>query len=1029
MKTSSTLGFVALLACLLVPAEVLAQRSFTITQVRAPGETTARVVMEEVSELTFDVRNTSNNNSRRMNEIYFVLPNTHALLESPAPPGWMVSYFDAPSRTIAFARAGVTCASADYGLAMNETVRLTIRTIPSPAASDQAGQRFATGTVGRDTCLGQNFTASNLTNAASQWVRSGLFAHVSAQPRVLPVQGDLTARIVLENRTSQGTALQNVSAEGPTSNVGLVSFEIVELQPANFQVNIPARGAGILSARVRTLSGGELVAYVRGTGPANLSSQVAATPMVNVGVLPAAADVDTLDAFAGETVKVRLSVTNASTTATYLNVTPRAPVLRGTAGATLVSGPTPASVSRLSPGTSAHFIWTYQLSGAEFSDYIFDLRADATLDGSAVTTSLVSTSQGRIVAHRVRASPSALLSGNSSQTVVYTVQNRGQVPLAEVRILKPAANFFTASNTVPPVTGWSVTSNTNVGITWEANNNANRIPVGGERSFSVTYSSVGAVTANTAFRQRFHLATSYASGSDTRIDTPMTVVTGTAPEVERLTAVARDGSVTLNWDNPAAHNGVLILRAAGAAPNVAPVPGRTYAAGATLGNATVVYADTFSSATTFEDTSVTNGTTYYYRVFNADDVKWYSAGNRPTSAALVATPQARVAGGPLWCYSVGLDARQQPITELGVGVFSAFNDSVVANLTQVSNPAQDGAERWRPLPLSGLIGSRFPVVPLHGRPGQYILVGDQSGVGYAIDTATGIPLWRWDNNGAPIGTIQSFPVSQLYDYANAAYQAARPNTDLVFFATRLTNPAQNRVVALNAATGALVFNYQPGDLGMVSGGMLVDYANNRLYVGSKTHAGSQASLRILNTLTGAEVGRLSLGDIELSLVRNAVTNQVLVSNSDGVVHGVELATMQPAWNVAVSSRPSPSSPPAFTSFARPQGGGFVVSLTSGRVEFWDYGGSPTTPPARKWGANLANPSGTFSLNRSGVVRIYAGAADGRVHVLDFLTGADLQQLSLGGAQLIGTPTIDTTVSRLHVGSQDGRICAFPVPFP
>ncbi|MCP3099372.1 PQQ-binding-like beta-propeller repeat protein [Myxococcus sp. K15C18031901] len=1028
MKTSSTPRLATLLVCLVLPSVAFAQRSITLTQVRNPGETTARVVMDEVSELTFDVRNTSNNNTQLLNEIYIVLPNTHALLESPTPTGWMVSYFDAPSRTIAFARAGVTCGSGNYGLRMNETVRFTLRTIASQNTADQTAQRFAAGTVGRDTCLGGNFTASNLTNAASQWVRSTLYAQVTALPRVLPIEDDITARIILENRSSSNTTIQNITGEGPTSNVGLVSFEIVELQPANFTVSLPARGAGILSARVTTLSGGELVAYVRGRNSGNtIASQVAATPMVNVGALPAALDVDALDAFAGETVRVRMTITNPSTTNTYLNVTPRAPVLRGTSGATLVSGPTPASAARLSPGTSAHFIWTYQLTGAEFSDYIFDAQADATLNGSAVTTSLVSTSQGHIVSHRVRANPSALVSGTTAQTVVYTVQNRGQVPLGEVRLIKPAANYFTVSNTIPAVAGWSV-NNSTAGITWESNNDANRIPVGGERAFTVTYTAVTAVTANTPFRHRVHLATAYNSGSDDRIETPMTVVSGTAPEVERFTAVAREGSVTLNWDNPSMHNGVVVLRAANAAPNTVPVAGRTYAAGATLGNATVVYADAYSAVSSFEDTSVTNGTTYYYRVFNADDVKWYSAGNRPTSAALVATPRAR-AGGPLWCYSVGLDARQQPITELGVGVFSAFNDSVVANVTQVTNPALDGAERWRPLPLSGLIGSRFPVVPLRGLPGQYILVGDQSGVGYAINTATGVPLWRWDNNGAPIGTIQSFPVSQLYDYANAAYQAARPNTDLVFFATRLSNASQNRVVALNAATGALVFTYRPGDLGMVSGGMLVDYANNRLYVGAKTHAGSQSSLRILNTLTGAEVGRLSLGDIELSLVRNAVTNQVLVSNSDGVVHAIDLATMQPAWNVTVSSRASSSAPPAFTSFSRPQGGGFMASLASGRVEFWDNAGSATTPPVRKWSTVIANPSGTFSLNRGGVVRLYAGGADGKVHVLDFLNGADLQQITLGSAQLVGTPTIDTTVSRLHVGSQDGRICAFPVPFP
>ena len=52
-----------------------------------------------------------------------------------------------------------------------------------------------------------------------------------------------------------------------------------------------------------------------------------------------------------------------------------------------------------------------------------------------------------------------------------------------------------------------------------------------------------------------------------------------------------------------------------------------------------------------------------------------------------------------------------------------------------------------------------------------------------------------------------------------------------------------------------------------------------------------------------------------------------------------------------------------------------------------------------------------------------------VHQLELTNGVDSQQVSIGGAQRIGTPTVDATVSRLHVGTEDGRICAFPVPFP
>ncbi|MGZ3460613.1 MAG: outer membrane protein assembly factor BamB family protein, partial [Archangium sp.] len=548
------------------------------------------------------------------------------------------------------------------------------------------------------------------------------------------------------------------------------------------------------------------------------------------------------------------------------------------------------------------------------------------------------------------------------------------------------------------------------------------------KTFSIDYSAIGTVSTDTAFSHQMELT--QASGNTLRVDAPVTIFVNKAvAEVDSLVAIAGQSRNTLVWTNPADHDGVLVLRAVGAAPNTAPVPGQRYSVGNTLGNATVAYSDELSVASTFDDTGLTNGTAYVYRVHNHDSVYRYSPGNIPQSLGLKSTPTSRGTGQPLWCYSVGFSTLQQPVTELGVGIFTSNTSGrVTANLTNTSTPSLDGNERWRPVQLQGSVQSRFPIVPLSGLPGQYIITGDQAGYPYVIRSDTGEVLWR----GAAIGPIQSFPVTQLYNYANTAYKTAFPGRDLAFFATRLSTGTNNTVVALDAATGAPVWTYAPGDLGMVSGGMLVDYTNNRLYVGARSNGNTLASLRVLDSLTGTELARLSLGDIDLAIVSYTST-VALVTNSDGTVYGIDMVGMKVAWSAAVASRPS-ASVPAFSQYARPVTNGFVVSIlgatdADGRVERWKVTTSTSgTTVSKLWSTPIPSPSGNFSFTSGGVQRLYVGGKDEKLHELDITTGVDGKQVSLPGALAVGTPTVDSTVSRLHVGTQDGRICAFPVPF-
>lgn len=1016
------------LLTLLLPAAALAQNAWTVTPVEGSA------VMGEISSLVFEVRNASTS-TRPLNELSLAVDGAAYDVDGgDAPAGWTVSTIDRKERRITY-RATGSCTPGPLGLAPGASARFTLRLVGLAANADTTdalvgGNNPTKSSMARDMCPGGvTFTGDP---ALARWKRVGLSATLTALPRTLQLGGNVTVQLIVVNRSL--VSQSNITLSGPVV-VGSAAFgrTVAAFSPASLSLAPGATGA--FTGRLQSTGEGTSV-FQASASNGTVSTAPTSSLQVSVSSFPALIETLPASIAPGDTVTVRLVVSNPSTS-TYRDVVPRAPSFVGTAAPTLLSGPTPASASSLGPGSSVSFIWKYRMEGPIGSTFLFEGQADATRSGVPLSTGWVASAQGRIVEHRLALEPASLISGARNKTIRYTLYNGGTVEIRSVKLLPPDPVFFTISGSPfdNDSSGW--VKDTRGGYTWTAPAGAPGLGPGTQKTFSFDYSAIGNVTSDTAFSHQLELTQVSGTLSNTlRVDAPITLFVNRAvPEVDSLVAISGPNRNTLVWTNPSDHDGVLVLRAGGTAPNTAPEPGRRYVAGETLGNATVVYSDELSVASTFEDTGLTNGTAYVYRIHNHDSLYRYSPGNAPQSLGLKSTPTSRGAGQPLWCYSVGFSTLQQPITELGVGIFSSNTSGrVTANLTNTATPVLDGNERWRPVQLQGAVQSRFPIVPLSGLPGQYIVTGDQAGYAQVIRAHTGELLWR---STTSLGTIQSFPVVQLHDTAvtNDAYKAAFPGRDLAFFATRLSTGTDNKVVALDAATGVPVWTYAPGNLGMVSGGMLIDYTSNRLYVGARSNGGSLASLRVLDSLTGEEKARLSLGDIDLGLVRYGSTVPLaLVTNSDGTVYGIDMETLTVSWSASVASRPS-ASVPAFSQFARPVNGGFVVSIlgatdAEGRVERWSVTTSSTGTTVKKlWSTPLPSPSGSFSFTSGGVQRLYVGGKDEKLHELDINTGVDGKQVSLPGALAIGTPTVDSTVSRLHVGTQDGRICAFPVPFP
>ncbi len=498
------------------------------------------------------------------------------------------------------------------------------------------------------------------------------------------------------------------------------------------------------------------------------------------------------------------------------------------------------------------------------------------------------------------------------------------------------------------------------------------------------------------------------------------------PNIANFVSTSGNAQNRLKWTNVSPHSGVVIARRA-IAVTWAPTTGVTYTAGQQVnggGNpTTIAYADdAANAASAFSDTGI-NATRYFYKVFAHANGKTYASGSVPVSTGLFSEPTVGTGSTPIWCYSVGFPSMQQPVTKLGTAVFTANNGgSLTANLTTPGTPATDGSERWRPVQLQAAVQSRPLSLPT--QIGDLLITGDQSGHGYAVNPTTGAVVWT-ANGGAALGNaIQGQPVAQLYAYegsfgaAGAAFQAANPGRDLVFFATRNASTTNNKVYAVSSTNGAVVWTYAPGNLDIISGGMAVDYVNNRLYVAA--HNG----LRILNSLTGAQVGSL-LGGVALDFGVNldfagGTAVAAYTVSATGTAYGISLATMTQTWSFAL---PGPTSTWIF-----PTGNGFIASIKAGGVRRYSVSGATVT---LVWTAAPAVPSPNGATIAYTLNKIYVGSSDGKLRQLNYDTGVVEKTLSLVTVAPtdLGFPTIDSTVNRLHVGTMDGRICAVPIPLP
>jgi hypothetical protein len=162
------------------------------------------------------------------------------------------------------------------------------------------------------------------------------------------------------------------------------------------------------------------------------------------------------------------------------------------------------------------------------------------------------------------------------------------------------------------------------------------------------------------------------------------------------------GNVTVYWSSP---DPALILRKTttfGAGD--APADGTVYTVGDIINGAATVAYNGSVAETSFTATGLTNGTTYYYKVFPKNSTPCYAGG---TGAEVSVTPQA--GPQPAWSYTLA----GGPMLKAGIAGDSTVHTASNASRIVSVNTA-DGTQTWAPVATTQPVQSWLTWLPAKG---------------------------------------------------------------------------------------------------------------------------------------------------------------------------------------------------------------------------------------------------------------------------------------------------------------------------
>ncbi|MGA7731373.1 MAG: PQQ-binding-like beta-propeller repeat protein [Chloroflexia bacterium] len=453
------------------------------------------------------------------------------------------------------------------------------------------------------------------------------------------------------------------------------------------------------------------------------------------------------------------------------------------------------------------------------------------------------------------------------------------------------------------------------------------------------------------------------------------------------------------------------------------------------------------------------GNVFFIRV----QITWWNACTGGTKIGATAISNEPALDDGVWRFVTGsanapagaTHARIELVGRATSGTFTGYFDDVTFDVTTGTTPSIQWTQS---LPGGGAYGAA-PAIGFSSTGESLIFVGGNSGshVAYrATATATPAQLWTTSvggaiQNRATVLTILGTKVVYFTSLngcvnafnavtgaswwgtsgcinvgssllAGAAYQPAQsggPSVPLIMVATNSNNTA-NKVVALNAETGAVVWTFNNTGIlpvGPINSRPAVGWApNNAVYFGSNNVSGVGGGLWALNTANGtlkwsqpaALVGTVSNSQPSI----NSSSSTVYVGTDDFSGSGRTLRAINTTDGSTRASLVLAAGSNFFGApWPNPVGGGTDVYFTYGnRVYAVTDTGGATLPLKTGFGVGTNGytnmPGGSTPLVLTSKSGLFIGGNDGGFYKMNISTGSGVGRVFLGVNSLVSDATYD-----------------------